>query len=199
MNPDFWDDPEAARRTQLAISRLQYPIEGWQSCSSTMEDAEILLELAMDEHDEETEKESSRIISRLEDRLENFEIECMFSGEHDANNAMLAIHAGAGGTEAQDWVDMLLRMYLRWAEEKGFSSKILDIQPGDEAGVKSATIMVNGRYAYGYLRSEMASTGWSAFPPLMSTVGGTPRLPRFSSFLSLTTISMSTSTKRICA
>ena len=120
-----------------------------------MEDAEILLELAMDEHDEETEKETSQIISRLETKLQDFEIECMFSGEHDANNAMLTIHAGAGGTEAQDWVDMLLRMYLRWAEAKGFSTKILDLQPGDEAGVKSATIMVTGRYAYGFLRSEM--------------------------------------------
>ena len=120
-----------------------------------MEDAEILLELAMDEHDEETEKETSQIISRLETKLQDFEIECMFSGEHDANNAMLTIHAGAGGTEAQDWVDMLLRMYLRWADEKGFPTKILDLQPGDEAGVKSATIMITGRYAYGFLRSEM--------------------------------------------
>ncbi|MEA3546271.1 MAG: peptide chain release factor 2 [Thermodesulfobacteriota bacterium] len=154
-NPNFWNDTQAARQTQLAISRLQYPIEGWHSCSSTMEDAEILLELAMDEHDEETEKETSQIISRLETKLQDFEIECMFSGEHDANNAMLTIHAGAGGTEAQDWVDMLLRMYLRWSDEKGFSTKILDLQPGDEAGVKSATIMVTGRYAYGFLRSEM--------------------------------------------
>lgn len=79
----------------------------------------------------------------------------MFSGEHDANNAMLAINAGAGGTEAQDWTDILLRMYLRWAEDKGFSTDILDFLPGDEAGVKSVTIMVKGRYAYGYLRSEM--------------------------------------------
>jgi peptide chain release factor 2 len=79
----------------------------------------------------------------------------MFGGEHDASNAMLAIHAGAGGTEAQDWVDMLLRMYLRWAEIRGFSTEFLDFQAGDEAGVKSATIMVKGRYAYGYLRSEM--------------------------------------------
>ncbi len=120
-----------------------------------MEDAEILLELAMDEHDEETEKEVAQIISRLEIRLQDFEIECMFSGEHDANNAMLTIHAGAGGTEAQDWVDMLLRMYLRWADEKKFATRILDLQPGDEAGVKSVTIMVTGHYAYGYLRSEM--------------------------------------------
>ena len=79
----------------------------------------------------------------------------MFSGEHDLNNAMLTIHAGAGGTEAQDWVDILLRMYLRWAEIKNFSADILDMLPGDEAGVKSVTVMIKGRYAYGHLRSEM--------------------------------------------
>ncbi len=79
----------------------------------------------------------------------------MFSGDHDTNNSMLTIHAGAGGTEAQDWVDILLRMYLRWAESKGFKTDILDLQPGDEAGIKSATLMVKGRYAHGYLRSEM--------------------------------------------
>ncbi len=113
------------------------------------------MELARDEQDEETEKEASRILSALEKRLAGFELECMFGGEHDANNAMLAIHAGAGGTEAQDWVDMLLRMYLRWAEIRGFSTEFLDYLAGDEAGVKSATIMIKGRYAYGYLRSEM--------------------------------------------
>ena len=79
----------------------------------------------------------------------------MFSGEHDSNNAMLSINAGAGGTEAQDWTDILLRMYLRWAEDKGFSTDFLDFLPGDEAGVKNVTVMIKGRYAYGYLRSEM--------------------------------------------
>ena len=139
----------------MAISRLQYPIEGWEECSANVEEAEILLELARDEHDEETEQEAARLVAGLGSRLEAFELECMFNGEHDASNAMLAIHAGAGGTEAQDWVDMLLRMYLRWAEIRGFSTEFLDYLAGDEAGVKSVTIMVKGRYAYGYLRSEM--------------------------------------------
>lgn len=139
----------------MEISKLQYPIEGWQTCTDSMEESEILLELAMDEDDEDTAKEASKTIETLDSRLRNFELECMFSGKHDTNNAMLAIHAGAGGTEAQDWVDMLLRMYRRWAEIKGFSTQILDLLPGDEAGVKSVTIMVTGRYAYGYLRSEM--------------------------------------------
>jgi peptide chain release factor 2 len=140
---------------QQQISRLQEPIEGWESLRSLMEDAEVLLELADSEQDAETEQEAGRTIKELDEKIGAFELECMFSGEHDTNNAMITIHAGAGGTEAQDWVSILLRMYMRWAEAKGFSVDILDWMPGDEAGVKSATIMVNGHYAYGYLRSEM--------------------------------------------
>lgn len=95
------------------------------------------------------------MLAELENRVAASELERMFSGEHDPNNAMLTIHAGAGGTEAQDWVSILLRMYLRWAESNDFTTEILDLLPGDEAGVKSVTIMITGNYAYGYLRSEM--------------------------------------------
>jgi len=91
----------------------------------------------------------------MEERLAMAELECMFSGEHDENNVMISIHAGAGGTEAQDWVGILLRMYLRWAESKDFKADILDILAGDEAGTKSVTILIKGRYAYGYMRSEL--------------------------------------------
>jgi peptide chain release factor 2 len=111
--------------------------------------------MALDEADAEAEKEVAQTLAALETRVSIFEVECMFSGEHDENNALLTIHAGAGGTEAQDWVDMLLRMYLRWAEEREFKTDILDYLPGDEAGVKSVTVMVKGHYSYGYLRSEM--------------------------------------------
>jgi peptide chain release factor 2 len=111
--------------------------------------------MALEEEDEEAAKEVAETLENLETRVDDFELECMFSGEHDENNALLTIHAGAGGTEAQDWVDMLLRMYLRWAEEKGFTTDILDYLPGDEAGVKGVTVLVKGHYAYGYLRSEM--------------------------------------------
>ena len=109
----------------------------------------------MEEQDAETLNEASLLLNNLQARVASFEIECMFSGEHDANNAMVTIHAGAGGTEAQDWVGMLLRMYLRWAEEKNFSAQTLDYLAGDEAGVKSVTIMIKGKQAYGHLRSEM--------------------------------------------
>lgn len=111
--------------------------------------------MALDEDDTEVESEVGDILVGLEKRVGIFEVECMFSGEHDENNALLTIHAGAGGTEAQDWVDILLRMYLRWAEEREFKTDILDYLPGDEAGVKSVTVMIKGHYAYGYLRSEM--------------------------------------------
>ncbi len=155
MNPEFWNDQDKARQTQIAIGRLQDPIEGWQRCYDMAEEAEVLLELAREEQDDDTEEEADETLSALSRLLDNFELECMFSGEHDASNAMLTIHAGAGGTEAQDWTDMLLRMYLRWCEKKNFSTDILDLQPGDEAGVKSVTLMIKGKYVYGYLRSEM--------------------------------------------
>ena len=155
MAQGFWDDAAAARKIQQERGRLQEAIESWESCSSTWEDASLLLEMALEEDDEEAAVEVAETLRKLENRVDDFELECMFSGEHDANNALLTIHAGAGGTEAQDWADMLLRMYLRWAEEKGFNTDILDYLPGDEAGVKGVTVLVKGHYAYGYLRSEM--------------------------------------------
>ncbi len=123
--------------------------------SAAFEDAEVLLELAVSENDREAEKEVARALEAVEQLLAALELECIFSGEHDASNAILTIHAGAGGTEAQDWVSILLRMYLRWAENKNFATEIVDQLPGDEAGIKSVTVMVKGRWAYGYLRSEM--------------------------------------------
>jgi peptide chain release factor 2 len=111
--------------------------------------------MGMSEGDEATLNEVDQSLDALLDRVGTVELECMFTGEHDASNAMLTIHAGAGGTEAQDWVSILLRMYLRWAEAKKFPTEMLDLQPGDEAGVKSATIMITGHNAYGLLRSEM--------------------------------------------
>jgi peptide chain release factor 2 len=153
--PGFWDDTSRAKKIQKERGRILEPIESWEFCFSTWEDASLMLEMALDEEDAEAEKEVGETLGKLETRVGIFEMECMFSEEHDENNALITIHAGAGGTEAQDWVDMLLRMYLRWAEEKEFKTDILDYIPGDEAGVKGVTVMVKGHYAYGYLRSEM--------------------------------------------
>ena len=127
----------------------------WEKNFSDLEEADMLLEMAVEENDQAIQREVAASISGIKNRIDEVELECMFSGEHDLNNAMLTIHAGAGGTEAQDWVGILMRMYLRWAEEKGFGTSILDYLAGDEAGVKSVTIMVKGRHAYGLLRSEV--------------------------------------------
>lgn len=115
----------------------------------------MLLEMATEEGDREIEQEIAVKLEDFNEFLAVTELECMFSGEHDCNNAIIAIHAGAGGTEAQDWVNMMLRMYLRWAEMHSFKTEILDYLPGDEAGVKSVTVLFKGRWAYGYLRSEL--------------------------------------------
>ncbi len=155
MAPNFWNDSTLAQDIQKKLGRLQDVIKTWERKWSELEEADLLLEMALEEKDSDTEKEVSAILLSIEAHIGLAEVECMFSGEHDASNAIMAIHAGAGGTEAQDWVDILLRMYLRWAEDKGYKTDILDILAGDEAGTKSVTILVKGRYTYGYLRSEL--------------------------------------------
>ena len=155
MEPDFWSDQDKAKKVQRELGQLQDIIEVWEKNFSDLEEAGMLLEMAIEEKDQDVQREVAASISGLVGRIDQVELECMFSGEHDVNNAMLTIHAGAGGTEAQDWAEMLLRMYLRWAEDKGFGTSILDYLPGDEAGVKSVTIMIKGRHAYGMLRAEV--------------------------------------------
>jgi peptide chain release factor 2 len=155
MAPGFWNDQDQARTIQKEQGWLKDVVGDWESCQEAWEEAELLLQLALEERDPEAEKEVEHQLDKLESKIDATELECMFTGEHDANNALITIHAGAGGTEAQDWVSILLRMYLRWAEENGFKTEILDQLPGDEAGIKSVTVMITGRYAYGYLRSEM--------------------------------------------
>lgn len=137
------------------MGMLQEVVDDWQQSFSNWEEAMLLYEMADEEKDQEAESEADALTTTLLDKIAADELACMLSGEHDANNAMLSINAGAGGTEAQDWTDILLRMYLRWAESKGYTTQILDLLPGDEAGVKNVTVMICGRNAYGYLRSEM--------------------------------------------
>jgi peptide chain release factor 2 len=130
-------------------------VETWEKASLELEDLLVLVELGEESEDEETLTEVRGLLPALEQRVGKMEFARMLSGEHDANNAIFSINAGAGGTEAQDWADMLLRMYLRFFEKKGFKSELTDFQPGDEAGIKSATVTVEGDYAYGWLRSEI--------------------------------------------
>jgi len=126
---------------------------------SLVEDAEVLLELADEAHDEAVSKEAGEKLKEARAAIRKAEIQRMLSGEHDRSNAIVSIHPGAGGTEAQDWADILLRMYLRWAESRGYKAEVVDFQPGDEAGVKSVTFTLSGEYAYGYMKARVACTG----------------------------------------
>ncbi len=129
-------------------------MESFNSLASELEDSETLLEMAQEEDDPEVEKEATGQIQEMEKRIHQYSLDLMLDGENDQNNAIVSINAGAGGTEAQDWAEMLFRMYSRWVERKGFKSELIDLQPGDEAGIKSATFTAEGKYAYGYLKSE---------------------------------------------
>ena len=133
-------------------SRLEGAIEKGRKLLSALEDVDAMLELGREGHDVDADLEA--MLGELDRTARQTEMAIMLSGEHDARNAILTIHAGAGGTEAQDWADMLYRMYLRWAEDKGFGVDVMDLQQGDEAGIKSATLLVKGENAYGYLRAE---------------------------------------------
>ncbi len=155
LAPNFWNDADLARKVQKEHGILQDIVKGWESRWDELDELDTLLELATDENDTDMEHEVAASLDPLQEQIALAEVECMLSGDHDANNAIMDIHAGAGGTEAQDWVSMLMRMYLRWAEQKGFKADILDYLPGDEAGVKSVTLMFTGHNAYGYLRSEV--------------------------------------------
>ncbi|MBU1417307.1 MAG: peptide chain release factor 2 [Proteobacteria bacterium] len=155
LMPGFWDDAAVAQKVQKELGQLQDVIKSWEDGWHELEETELLLEMASEEKDSDIENEVALSLPAMEERIDVAELECMFSGEHDASNVIMSIHAGAGGTEAQDWVGILLRMYLRWAEIKGFKADILDYLPGDEAGTKSVTIIINGRFAYGYMRSEL--------------------------------------------
>jgi peptide chain release factor 2 len=135
-------------------AQLQAAVERWQKLISQVRDALGLLALAEAEADAEVIQEVQEEVQKLAAEVEHFELESMLSGEMDDHNALLSIHPGAGGTESQDWADMLLRLYMRWAETHGYTYEVLDLQPGEEAGIKSATMRVAGRYAYGYLKAE---------------------------------------------
>jgi peptide chain release factor 2 len=149
-DPDLWQDSEYAQRLMKEISALNEEVEEWQTLRQTITDT---LELAQLE-DDSIYADLDREIIKIETEVSNREFEAKLSGPYDRGDALLAIHAGAGGTDSQDWAEMLQRMYLRWSERKGYKIDILDLTFGEEAGIKSVTISVEGRFAYGYLRSE---------------------------------------------
>lgn len=152
--PDFWEDSAQAATILKDRGALNNILETWREREKQLEDLEVLLELAQEEADEPALAEVAAELKVQEKALRHLELEMLLGGEDDNKNAIVTIHAGAGGTEAQDWTEMLLRMYLRFAERRGFKTEMYDLLPGDEAGVKSATFAANGPHAYGYLKSE---------------------------------------------
>ncbi len=146
----LWEDPEYAQKVMKRLARVRERVEGWEKLRRKTSDALELAELEDENLTEELEAE----VETIETEVNRREFNAMLSGPYDRGDAIFAIHAGAGGTDSQDWTEMLLRMYLRWMEQHDYEAEIIDTTPGEEAGIKSVTIAVNGRYAYGYLRSE---------------------------------------------
>jgi peptide chain release factor 2 len=163
--PDFWQNQEAAQKLLKERSTLQETLDSWKRLAGGLSDGKVFLEMAA-EGDEEGRTEAEAKAAELEKFLGEMELRQMLGGEHDAGNAIVTVRPGAGGTESQDWAEMLLRMYLRWAERRGFKTETVDLQPGEGAGIKNATFTVEGAYAYGYLKAE----------------GGVHRLVRISPF-----------------
>ena len=154
-NPDVWNDPERAQALGRERSMLDKTVNGIRDLKDGLGGANELLELAEMEDDEETALAVVADVDRFEKGVEQLEFQRMFSGKMDASNAFVDIQAGAGGTEAQDWAEMLLRMYLRWAESRGWKTELMEVSGGDVAGIKSATFRVEGDYAYGWLKTEI--------------------------------------------
>ncbi len=152
--PTFWDDQDKAQKTIDETNALKSSVDTYHKLNGQLEDIEVLTGLAEEENDDDMLKEALEGVKQLKLDLEAFELELLLSEEYDRNSAILELHPGAGGTESQDWASMLLRMYTRWAESKGYKVETLDYLPGDEAGVKSVTLLVKGHNAFGFLKAE---------------------------------------------
>ncbi|GLB61515.1 peptide chain release factor 2 [Cytobacillus sp. NCCP-133] len=154
LQPGFWDDQQAAQGIINESNALKDQVNEFNDLNETFENLELTYELVKEESDEDLQNELEGELKELIRHLKDFELQLLLSEEHDKNNAILELHPGAGGTESQDWGSMLLRMYTRWAEKKGFKVETLDYLPGDEAGIKSVTLGIKGHNAYGYLKAE---------------------------------------------
>lgn len=154
LKEDFWTDQEQARESLKEKNKLVTLVDGWKQLRKSLDDLTMLFTLADEEGDADTLEAVTQDLSVLDAELRGMELKRMLSGELDPLNAIMSIHAGAGGTEAQDWVEMLLRMYLKWMDKKGYTATIIDYQPGDEAGIKSVSLTIEGQDAYGYCQAE---------------------------------------------
>ncbi|WP_157678182.1 peptide chain release factor 2 [Oleiphilus messinensis] len=153
-DPAIWENPDRAQELGRERAQLENVVNTIESLLSGLDDAQELLDIAVEEEDADTVEEVESELAKLQSALEGLEFRRMFSGEMDMNNAYLDIQSGSGGTEAQDWANMMLRMYLRWGEEKGFKTEIIELSAGEVAGIKSATVQFTGEYAFGWLRTE---------------------------------------------
>mgnify|MGYP006277830351 CR=1 FL=1 len=154
LAPDFWNDNEEATRISKKVDNIKNKLNLINELEQDIEEVEVYMELREEDNDESLNKQIDKKLDQLNKELENLELKTRLNGKHDNNNAILSIHPGAGGTESQDWAAMLLRMYDRWAQNQDFDVKTLDFQSGDEAGIKRVTILIEGEYAYGYLKAE---------------------------------------------
>ncbi len=152
--PGFWNDQEQSQKVLQRLKFLKQKVSGFDELIDEYDNIRILMELYEDETDEGIGDELEEAIPKIKSNYDRVKLQTMLGGRHDRENAIMTFHAGAGGTEAQDWVEMLMRMYSRWAETRGYNFTVTDILPGDEAGVKSATVLLEGDYAYGYVKSE---------------------------------------------
>ena len=152
--PGFWDDMENSQKILQKTKMLKNKVEKYEKLRTLYDDTLVLIEMANAEDDESFLDEITSSVKQIEKTTDDMTLETLLSGDYDRNNAILTLHPGAGGTEAQDWTEMLLRMYTRWAERHNYSVETMDYLPGDEAGVKSVTILISGENAYGYLKSE---------------------------------------------
>ena len=170
----FWNNLEKAQKVQQRIKTLQHKVDSQHKRKQHWDDLMALCEMGNEFEDESLIPELEEGFAQLETEMEEARLQTLLTGEYDSSNVILTIHPGAGGTEAQDWAQMLYRMYTRWTERHGFTYQIMDYQDGDEAGIKSATIMIEGENAYGYLRESTGCTAWCGCPPLTPTPGGRP-------------------------
>ena len=154
LRPDFWNDQKASQKVSQRMSRLKSQIEQQENWQRQLSDLQVLLELGQEEDDESVVDEISSILAKLDKELTSFELTRLLGGEYDDSSAIVTINAGAGGTDAQDWAEMMLRMYLRWSEKRDFKVELLDQSAGEEAGLKSVTFRADGPYAYGYFSCE---------------------------------------------
>ena len=152
--PDFWDNPERSQKMMNELSTLKEDIQIYQKLETQKEEIELMIEMGYEENDASVIPEIQDMLDEFQADFEKIRVKTLLSGEYDKDNAILTLHAGAGGTESCDWAGMLYRMYQRWADRHGYSTEVLDYLDGDEAGIKSVTIQINGENAYGYLKSE---------------------------------------------